>query len=162
MHSAAHVKVDTDPLAPFSNPLWRKSALLSTDNATQGLQAALESSLKTLGSELSDMAEDIISKLGGISSKITPAELTKAFQDILDTIAGKTLSNKQLLEALQEAVTNLEAGWLIRIDRDQGKIKIGIDQTAFALALNGFFRNGGMQTYAANCTEVSFNPPSRF
>jgi hypothetical protein len=59
-----------------------------------------------------------------------------------------------------EAVTNLEAGWLIRIDRDQGKIKIGIDQTAFALALNGFFRNGGMQTYAANCTEISFNPPS--
>ena len=59
-----------------------------------------------------------------------------------------------------EAVTNLEAGWLIRIDREQGKIKIGIDEAALALALNGFVRNGGTSATAANCTTVSFNPPS--
>ena len=58
------------------------------------------------------------------------------------------------------AVTNLEAGWLIRIDREQGKIKIGIDETALALALNGFARNGGTSATAENCTNVSFNPPS--
>jgi hypothetical protein len=58
------------------------------------------------------------------------------------------------------AVTNLEAGFLIRIDRDQDKIKISVDQTALALALNGFFRNGGMQTYAENCTNIPFDPPS--
>lgn len=58
------------------------------------------------------------------------------------------------------AVTNLEAGFLIRIDRDQDKIKISVDQTALALALNGFFRNGGMQTYANNCTNIPFDPPS--
>lgn len=59
-----------------------------------------------------------------------------------------------------EAVTNLEPGWLIRIDREQGKIKICIDETALALALNGFARNGGMSVSAENCTTVSFNPPS--
>ena len=57
-------------------------------------------------------------------------------------------------------VTNLEAGWLLRIERSQGKILISVDQNALALALNGFFRNGGMQTYAKNCTSVSFDPPS--
>lgn len=59
-----------------------------------------------------------------------------------------------------EAVTNLEAGWLIRIDREQDKIKIGINETALALALNGFARNGGMDATSADCTTISFNPPS--
>ena len=58
------------------------------------------------------------------------------------------------------AATNLEAGFLIRIDKEQDKITISVDQKALALALNGFFRNGGMQTYAENCTNIPFDPPS--
>lgn len=59
------------------------------------------------------------------------------------------------------AVTKLEPGFLVRIDKTpEGCIKIGIDESALALALNGFFRNGGMQCYADYCTQVSFNPPS--
>lgn len=58
------------------------------------------------------------------------------------------------------ALTNLEPGWLVRIDKSQGKIKIGVDENALALAINGFIRNGGANTSAAKCTEVSFNPPN--
>lgn len=56
--------------------------------------------------------------------------------------------------------TNLEPGFLIRIEKSQGKIKIGIDENALALAINGFFRNGGCNTNAANCTNIPFDPPS--
>ena len=58
------------------------------------------------------------------------------------------------------AVTNLKPGFLIRIDRDGDSIKIGIDETALALAINGFARNGGTSASAANATNISFNPPS--
>lgn len=57
-------------------------------------------------------------------------------------------------------VTNLEPGWLIRIDKSQGKIKISVDENALALAINGFFRNGGCNTNAANCVNVPFAPPN--
>ena len=56
--------------------------------------------------------------------------------------------------------TNLEPGWLIRIDKSQGKIKISIDENALALAINGFYRNGGCNTNAENCVAVPFEPPS--
>lgn len=58
------------------------------------------------------------------------------------------------------ALTHIEPGFLIRIDYEGDKIKIGIDEAALAQAINGFIRNGGTQTTAANCTQVSFNPPS--
>lgn len=57
-------------------------------------------------------------------------------------------------------VTNLEPGFLIRIDKSQGKVKISIDENALALAINGFFRNGGCNTNAANCVTVPFAPPN--
>ena len=57
-------------------------------------------------------------------------------------------------------VTNLEPGFLIRIDKSQGKVKISIDENALALAINGFFRNGGCDTNAENCVAVPFDPPS--
>ena len=57
-------------------------------------------------------------------------------------------------------VTNIEPGWLISIDKSQGKIRIGIDPNALAMAINGFFRNGGTNTNAANCVNVPFDPPS--
>ena len=58
------------------------------------------------------------------------------------------------------ALTNIECGFLIRIDRTGGKIKIGIDENALRLAMNGFVRNGGTNTDAASCTSVPFDPPS--
>ena len=57
-------------------------------------------------------------------------------------------------------VTNIEPGWLVSIDKSQGKIRIGIDPNALAMAINGFFRNGGTNTNAANCVNVPFDPPS--
>ena len=57
-------------------------------------------------------------------------------------------------------VTNLEPGFLIRIDKSQDKVKISIDENALALAINGFFRNGGCNTNAENCVTVPFDPPS--
>ena len=68
------------------------------------------------------------------------------------------LTSEDMKELAQ--ATNLEPGFLIRIDRSEGKIKIGIDESALALAINGFVRNGGANTTAENCTSVSFNPPS--
>lgn len=58
------------------------------------------------------------------------------------------------------ALTNLEAGFCIRIEKSGGKWTVGVDETALALAINGFMRNGGASATAANCTSVSFNPPS--
>lgn len=55
--------------------------------------------------------------------------------------------------------TNLEAGWLIRIDKDQDTIKISVDQTALAMAINGFVRNGGTSASSADCVNVPFDPP---
>lgn len=57
-------------------------------------------------------------------------------------------------------VTNLEPGFLIRIDKSQGKVKISIDENALALAINGFYRNGGCSKKAADCLKVTFDPPS--
>ena len=56
--------------------------------------------------------------------------------------------------------TNIEPGFLIRIDKSQGKLKISVDENALALAINGFIRNGGANTSAANCVNTSFDPPS--
>ena len=70
------------------------------------------------------------------------------------------LTGEDMKELAQ--VTNLEPGFLIRIEKSQGKVKIGIDENAFALAINGFIRNGGAGAgmSAANCVNVSFEPPS--
>lgn len=59
-----------------------------------------------------------------------------------------------------EQLTNMEPGWLVRIERSQGKLQIGIDPNALAQAINGFFRNGGCNTNAANCVNIPFDPPS--
>ena len=68
------------------------------------------------------------------------------------------LTGEDMKELAQ--ATNLEPGWLIRIEKSQDKIKIGIDENALALAINGFFRNGGCYTSAADCVNVPFEPPS--
>jgi hypothetical protein len=68
------------------------------------------------------------------------------------------LTGEDMKELAQ--ATNLEPGFLIRIEKSQGKIKIGIDENALALAINGFYRNGGCNTNAANCVNVQFDPPS--
>ena len=68
------------------------------------------------------------------------------------------LTGEDMKELAQ--ATNLEPGFLIRIDRSEGKIKIGIDENALALAINGFFRNGGCNVNAENCVVVPFDPPS--
>ena len=59
-----------------------------------------------------------------------------------------------------EQLTNMEPGWLIRIEKSQGKLQISVDPNALAQAINGFFRNGGCNTNAANCVNVPFEPPS--
>ena len=58
------------------------------------------------------------------------------------------------------ALTNIEPGFLIRIDREQGKWKISIDQNGLAQAINGFIRNGGANTSGVDSTSVPFDPPS--
>lgn len=68
------------------------------------------------------------------------------------------LTGEDMKELAQ--ATNLEPGFLIRIDRSQGKIKISVDEKALALAINGFYRNGGAQASAAHCVNVPFDPPS--
>lgn len=58
------------------------------------------------------------------------------------------------------AVTNLKAGWLIRIDKNEDGVTISVDQTALALAINGFIRNRGGQVNAVvAANEISFDPP---
>jgi len=68
------------------------------------------------------------------------------------------LTGEDMKELAQ--VTNIEPGFLIRIDKSQGKLKISVDENALALAINGFIRNGGANTSAANCVAVPFDPPS--
>lgn len=68
------------------------------------------------------------------------------------------LTGEDMKELAQ--ATNLEPGFLIRIDKSQGKVKISVDENALALAINGFFRNGGCNTNAANCVTVPFAPPN--
>ncbi len=68
------------------------------------------------------------------------------------------LTSEDMKELAQ--VTNLVPGWLIRIDKSQGKIRISIDENALALAINGFFRNGGCNKNAADCVTVPFAPPN--
>lgn len=64
------------------------------------------------------------------------------------------------------AVTNLEPGFLLTIEKNKGKVVIGVDSQAFKIAFNGFFRNYGCSkiVFAApsayNCTTVPFDPPS--
>lgn len=68
------------------------------------------------------------------------------------------LTGEDMKELAQ--ATNLEPGFLIQIEKSQGKIKISVNENALALAINGFFRNGGTNTNAADCVNVPFDPPS--
>lgn len=51
-------------------------------------------------------------------------------------------------------------GFCINIEKTKDGILISLDKTALALAINGFYRNGGCTTSAANCVNISFDPPS--
>lgn len=51
-------------------------------------------------------------------------------------------------------------GFCVRIEKTKGQLKIGIDENALKLAINGFFRNGGCQASAANCLNIKMDPPS--
>lgn len=57
------------------------------------------------------------------------------------------------------ALTNLQPGFLVAIEKTPDGVRIGIDKTALALAINGFVANGGTYVSAADCTTVSFDPP---
>lgn len=59
-----------------------------------------------------------------------------------------------------EAAVSPVPGFCILIEKTQGQLKIGIDENALRLAINGFVRNGGTQVSAADCVNVPFNPPS--
>lgn len=58
------------------------------------------------------------------------------------------------------ALTNMEPGFCVSIKRDGDKVVIGLDKSALALAINGFIRNGGAATSAAQAVNISFDPPS--
>lgn len=68
------------------------------------------------------------------------------------------LTAQDLLEIAN--ATDPQAGFCINIEKSNDGLKISIDQKALALAINGFFRNGGCATNAAGCVGVSFDPPS--
>ena len=56
--------------------------------------------------------------------------------------------------------TNPKPGFGINIEKTKDGIQISIDKQALALAINGFYRNGGCATTAANCVNIPFDPPS--
>lgn len=68
------------------------------------------------------------------------------------------LTKKELADML--AAADPVPGFCIRIEKTNGQLKIGLDENALKLAFNGFFRNGGCQTSAANCVNVPMDPPS--
>lgn len=67
--------------------------------------------------------------------------------------------SKEDLREIADA-TNPKAGFLITINKTRDGITIEVDKKALALAINGFFRNGGCNLPAAACVNVPFNPPS--
>ena len=73
---------------------------------------------------------------------------------------------KYITELTREDLAEIAAevdpvpGFCISITREGERIKIGIDENALAMAINGFIRNGGAQKSAAAAVNVSFNPPS--
>ena len=58
------------------------------------------------------------------------------------------------------AGANPQPGFCVRIENTPDGIKIGLDENALKMAINGFVRNGGTQTSASNCVNISFDPPS--
>ena len=66
---------------------------------------------------------------------------------------------KKDLEDIAKA-TDPKPGFCVKIENTADGIKIGLDENALKLAINGFVRNGGAQANAANCTSVPFDPPS--
>ena len=66
---------------------------------------------------------------------------------------------KKDLEDIAKA-TDPKPGFCVKIENTADGIKIGLDENALKLAINGFFRNGGCNTSAANCVDVPFDPPS--
>jgi hypothetical protein len=66
---------------------------------------------------------------------------------------------KKDLEDIAKA-TDPKPGFCVKIENTADCIKIGLDENALKLAINGFFRNGGCNTRAAGCVDVPFDPPS--
>ena len=67
------------------------------------------------------------------------------------------LSKEDLREIAN--ATNPKPGFLIDIEKTKAGIQISVNQQALALAINGFYRNGGCAKNAADCVNTSFDPP---
>lgn len=86
-----------------------ETGVMADTAAVNAFQAALESSLGNLDSDLSDARDDIINTISGIAAKVTPAELAKAFKGITDAIDSHSQSIADLLAAILKVVQDLEA-----------------------------------------------------
>ena len=77
-------------------------------------------------------------------------------------MAGKDYIFQLTREDLRKlfAGANPQPGFCVRIDNTTEGIKIGVDENALKLAINGFIRNGGGTASAANCINIPFDPPS--
>lgn len=66
---------------------------------------------------------------------------------------------KKDLEDIAKA-TDPKPGFCVKIENTADGIKIGLDENALKLAINGFIRNGGGSMSSADCVNVPFDPPS--
>lgn len=66
---------------------------------------------------------------------------------------------KNDLEDIAKA-TDPKPGFCVKIENTADGIKIGLDENALKLAINGFIRNGGGSMSSADCVNVPFDPPS--
>lgn len=67
------------------------------------------------------------------------------------------LSKEDLREIANAA--NPQPGFCIEIQKTKDGVTIALDKTALALALNGFYKRGGLAATAAECVNIPFDPP---
>ena len=87
-----------------------ESGLSGVNTAIGNLQKALDTSLKGLDPSLSTLKSDISKKLQAIAGKVTPAELSKALQGVLDAANKGKQTTEGLLKSIQEALDAIRAG----------------------------------------------------
>jgi len=84
-----------------------EKGFLADTAAVHAMQLALDTSLKGLDADLSEAKTGVMGQLMALAAQLTPTELAKAFQGIMDAIDTQTQTKEDILKAIRIAIENI-------------------------------------------------------
>ena len=79
------------------------------NSAIENLQQAMDTSLQGIDSALPTLSSDIATQLQAIAGQLSPTELSKALQDVLDAIDSDNQTTEDIIKSIQESLDTIQA-----------------------------------------------------